>query len=187
MYRCCRNWSGLALLGLGLSAGLILAGFWPHTPLHASATDKIDTFAIATGACDSTCEAIYFLDFLTGDLNACAISRVRNGAFAVTGHYAGNVMKDLNIGAAKSPRFLMVTGFADLQRGGRGSSIAPSQAVVYVAEVVSGRCAAYAIPWNQTLHNQGLPQEAALVPIVAFPFRKALPGGAGKTKGKEDE
>jgi hypothetical protein len=180
------NWSGLALVGLGLAAGLVAAGLLPHTPLHASATDKIDTFAIATGACDGDCEAIYFLDFLTGDLNAFVIGRAKAG-FAIQGHYATNVTRDLNLGG-KTPRFLMVTGFADLQRGGRGSSIAPSRVVVYVAEVVSGKCAAYAIPWNQTLHVQGVPDERALVPVVAFPFRKALPGGGGpKTKDKEDE
>ena len=55
--------------------GLVLSGLWPQTPLHATATDRSDTFAIATGAVDDDTEAVYFLDFLTGDLRAVVLGR----------------------------------------------------------------------------------------------------------------
>jgi hypothetical protein len=60
----------LVWLGMGLVGGLILCGVWPQTPLHAVATDRSETFAVATGFVDEGIEAVYFLDFLTGDLSA---------------------------------------------------------------------------------------------------------------------
>ena len=64
--------SRLVWLGIGLCVGLLSRGSSPHTPLHAWSNDRYDDFAIATGPMDETTEAIYFLDFLTGDLKAAA-------------------------------------------------------------------------------------------------------------------
>src|SRR5215211_4740714 len=65
-------------LGIGLIVGLIIGlnieGLWPNVPLHAAATHGIDKFAIATGLVDNTVEALYFLDFLTGDMRAAVIN-----------------------------------------------------------------------------------------------------------------
>jgi len=47
-----RKASALVWLGVGLLGGLLVAGFWPSVPLHAVATDKIDTFSMATGHVD---------------------------------------------------------------------------------------------------------------------------------------
>ena len=60
--------------GLGLVIGLNLEGLWPSVPLHATATHGIDKFAIATGLVDNSVEALYFLDFLTGDMRAAVIN-----------------------------------------------------------------------------------------------------------------
>ncbi|MGA2620084.1 MAG: hypothetical protein ABSF26_20905 [Thermoguttaceae bacterium] len=188
----CGKWDRGTWLGLGLAGGmflavLVFAGLWPNTPLHAVATDKIDTFGIATGPVDEFCEAIYFLDYLTGDLKAVVIGRMRNAAtgWGVQGFYARNVMADLNVDATKNPRFVMVTGTADLMRGGRGGAIQPSRSVLYVAEVTTGGAAAYAIPWNPNAHVQMQYVEAPLVLIVKFPFRRA-PAPSGKTKSGKD-
>lgn len=181
MSRGCREWGGLVYLGLGLVGGLVLTSVWPNTPLHAVATDRLDTFAIATGPVDDQSEAIYFLDFLTGDLNAAVIGRQPGGGkYMVTGHYGRNVLSDIGVDAAKNPRFLMTTGLADLMRGGKGGAVQPSRAVVYVAEVTSGRVAAYAVPWNATLHTRGQFVRQPLVQIIAFPFRAAAPMGKAK-------
>ena len=66
----------LAWLGFGLVAGLLLAWFWPNTPLRAVATDRCDTFAMATVPLDDTVEAVCFLDFLTGNLRGAALSKL---------------------------------------------------------------------------------------------------------------
>jgi hypothetical protein len=175
---------------LGLAVGLTLGGLWPNTPLHAVATDRLETFAMATGIVDADIEAVYFLDFLTGDLNAVVIGRGASPTgFMVTGFYARNVLQDLNLDAGKNPKFLMATGLADLIRGGRtGSQIQPSRAVVYVAEVTTGQVAAYAIPWNANAHVRGQFVRAPLQPIIKFPFRGGAGVGAaakGKDSGKE--
>ncbi len=53
-----------------LLIGIVLGGFLPHIPLHAVATDRGETYIIATGLLDTDVEAVYFLDCLTGDLFA---------------------------------------------------------------------------------------------------------------------
>ena len=137
-----KQFVGSSPLGSAWSAGLVLSGFWPHTPLHAVATDRVDTFAMATGPLDSEVEAVYFLDFLTGDLTAVVLGKQPN---SWTGFFQANVAADLGIDPQKNPKFLMVTGMANLRRGG-GSPLQPSNAMCYVAEITSGKVAAYAVP-----------------------------------------
>jgi hypothetical protein len=155
-------------LVLGVLGGLMLSGFWPYTPLHAVATDRFETFALATGPCDNEVEAVYCLDFLTGDLRAAVLSTQTN---KFTAFYQYNVLKDFNIDTAKSPKFVMVTGLASLRRGA-GARMRPSAAVLYVAETTSGVVAAYAIPW--TGYNAGTQKiTGTLVPLDQIPMRQA--------------
>jgi hypothetical protein len=160
-------------LGIGLAVGLMVGGFWPQTPLHAVATDRLDTFAMATGPLDENIEAVYFLDFLTGDLRAVALGRM-TGKF--TGFFAANVAKDMEIEPGKA-RFMMVTGMADLRRGG-GSQLQPSRAVLYVADVTSGVVAAYYVPWSPSLQAAGKVIVNPLQRLDMARFRSAGPGAA---------
>ncbi len=73
---------GLVWMALGLLLGGVAAALWPATPLHAVATDRTDNFAIATGLLDEDTEAIYFLDFVTGELKGTALSKVIRKFFA---------------------------------------------------------------------------------------------------------
>src|SRR6185437_9083240 len=54
--------------GMGAFCGLAIGGLLPMSPLHATATDRQESFAMATGMIEGGFEAIYTLDFLTGDL-----------------------------------------------------------------------------------------------------------------------
>ncbi len=156
----------LAWLGIGLVGGLILGGFWPESPYHAVATDRFETFAMATGPVDEDIEAVYFLDFLTGDLRAVVLSKQGNVFHAF---FTYNVINDLGVDPSKNPRYMMVTGVADLRRG--GARMQPSRAVVYVAEITSGRVAAYAIPWASSAHaaNQQIgPMPLLRVAVTQF-------------------
>ena len=178
--------SALAWLGLGLLAGLMVAGFWPSVPLHAVATDKIETFSMATGLVEGetySYEAVYFLDHLTGDLNAFIVGRNRTG-FGVLQHSRCNVLQDFKTEGEKTPKFLMATGLCDLNRGGRGGTSLPTRSVVYVADVVSGTAVAYAMLYNPTAHNTGTYVETPLGAICNFPIRKVLPTSK---KGKTTE
>jgi len=153
-------------LAIGLVIGLAIGGFWPRTPLHAVATDRYENFAIATGPVDVDVEAVYFLDFLTGDLRAAVLGN-QTGKFSSFFNY--NVLNDLGVDPSKNPRFLMVTGVTDLRRG--MARMRPSRAVVYVAEITTGKVAAYAIPWNQQAHAAGQVFKAPLIPLDVTRFR----------------
>ncbi|MGD0517141.1 MAG: hypothetical protein ABSA26_06355 [Thermoguttaceae bacterium] len=149
-----------------LLIGIGLGGFLPHMPLHAVATDRAETYLIATGLLDSEVEAVYFLDCLTGDLLAAVPGKVTGG---FTGLYRYNVLKDLQVDLAKNPHFLMVTGLADFRTGtSRGYGGA---SVVYVAETTTGKAVAYAIPWDRSRWNSRTPVQDVLHPVGAINFR----------------
>ena len=168
-----KKWRLPAAMALGLAIGLVLSGFWPDAPLHAVSTDRADTFAMATGPVDSEVEAVYFLDFLTGDLGAMVLGR-QPGTW--TGFYRRNVAADLAIDPQKNPKYLMVTGINGLRRSG-GSRQQPSNAVCYVAEITTGKVAAYAIPWSPSMYAAGQMQTSPLVLVGATRFRQAGDGG----------
>ncbi len=56
------------LLCGGVVLGIALSQLLPLAPLHAVATDRQDTLAIATGEVEPGIEAVFMLDFLSGDL-----------------------------------------------------------------------------------------------------------------------
>ena len=157
-----------AWMAIGLIGGVVLSGLLPRAPIHAVATDRIDTFAIATGPVDAEFEAVYFLDFLTGDLRATVLGK-NTGAF--TAYYTYNVLQDLGVDPTKNPRFLMVTGMANLRRVPGQPPLSVS--MVYVAEVTTGNVAAYAIPWSPAMHNTPQPIMDHLRRVAVTKFRPA--------------
>ncbi len=180
-----RKTSGLVWLGLGVVAGLLLAGYWPSVPLHATATDKIDSFSIATGSVEPEYEAVYFLDHLTGDLHAYVMGRTANGNFGVLQHCFRNVLQDFKTEDDKTPKFIMATGICDLNRMGRAGNVGPSRSVLYIADVASGMAGAYGVPFNSTQHNAGRSFEAPITLVCGFPIRKVLAPSGKKGKASD--
>lgn len=161
-------WLAIGLV-IGLAVGVSLSGVLPQTSVHAVATDSQEGFAIATGTVQDDLEAVYFLDFLTGDLRAAVLSAI-NGKFL--SFFTYNVAADLSEPGAKNPRYLMVTGKVDLRRGLSGN-FQPAQSVVYVAEATSGLIAAYGMPWAGQLQSAGRPQLGQLILLDKKKFRTA--------------
>ncbi len=161
---------------LTLLLGLCLGGIFPHTPIHAVATDRTESFLAATGMVDSDVEAIYLLDCLTGDLRAAVLGKARGGFTAIFVYPGVKLMQDFGLDPSKNPKFLMVTGLADLRSG---SQNAFGAAVVYVVELSSGKIAAYAIPWNRTRleHPKFRQRRPHARGHVAVP--QSAPAGAG--------
>ncbi len=157
-------------LAIGLVVGLVVGSFFPHVPLHATATDRFENYAIATGEVDDGVEAIYFLDFLTGELRAAVLSKQLPPRF--NAFYQRNIAMDLGVDPSKNPRYLMVTGLVNIRRG--GSRRSPSSAVVYVAEITTGTVAAYAIPWNADRHASGQIFHGEIIPLDKTKFRTAI-------------
>lgn len=151
----------LALLVVGACVGAVLTsawlGFGRGVTVQATATDGVDNFAIATGFVDDGVEALYFLDFLTGDLSAVVISR-RNGNFDA--RYEYNVQADFGA-TTQNPKYLMVTGIAALPRGRRNTQLGKS--LIYIAEATSGQVYAYALPWNSTASAAGQLQSGSFI------------------------
>ena len=161
-----------ALLVVGMLLGAALTAGWhglTTTPkAHAVATHGSDNFAIATGLIDNQIEALYFLDFLTGDLRATIVNR-RNATFSSFFEY--NILGDFQ-GIGDPPRFLMVTGAADLPQGRAGTQIGKS--LIYIAEATTGQVAAYVLPFNSTLHASGAPQRGSFQRVASGSFRSAF-------------
>ncbi len=130
---------------------------------------------MATVSLDESIEAVCFLDFLTGNLGAATVSKM-NGQFVA--FWGCNVNKDLGVDPAKSPRYMMVSGNADLRRVG-GAQSGPSRGIIYVAEVTSGKVGAYCIPWSPAVRNQATPARGQIKCLDVTRFRTRWPAAAG--------
>lgn len=158
-----------AWLAVGLMIGLVVGGFLPHAPLHAVATDRIDNFAIATGHVGDGIEAVFMLDFLTGNLSAAVINPVGSTiGFA----YSHNILQDLQVDMSKSPKFLMVTG--DFQYRGQGGPGLYGGTGVYIAEANSGMIACYALQFNNAQLNSANMQKREFLKVYSGTFRQAV-------------
>jgi hypothetical protein len=155
-------------LTAGVLLGLAVVGLLPHSPAHTVATDRMGDFAVATGPVDDLVEAVYFLDFLTGDLRA-AVLNLYTWKFGST--FETNVIQDLGVDVTKNPRYLLVTGNARLKRN--VGPLTPGISVVYVAELTTGKIAAYAMQWRQSYSNSGIQIQGKLQMIDLMKFRTA--------------
>jgi hypothetical protein len=166
---------------------------FPHTPIHAVATDRTESFLVATGMVDSDIEALYLLDCLTGDLRAAVMGK-GGGAFSAIFTYPGaKLLQDFGLDPSKNPKFLMVTGLVDMRSGSQSNFGA---SVVYIVELTTGKIAAYTIPWSRSVWNTRKFVPGVLVPVGMLPFRNPPPQGpapkignpkGGKEKEKEKE
>ncbi len=161
-----------AWLAAGVVLGLVAGAFLPHTPSFAVGTDRQTTFAICTGPLDDDLEAVYFLDFLTGDLRAAVLS-LQTGRF--TGFFDYNIARDLAADQGKTPRYAMVTGLADLRQN--AGNVRLSNSILYVTEGSSGKLAAYAIPWNRGRAGATQPYRGSLMPVDITKLRTAAVRG----------
>ena len=155
-------------LGFGLMLGVMVAwGFaerGPQIPLYASATQGVENFAVATGMIHNGVEGLYFLDFTTGDLKA-AVVNPKNGLFNSV--FSHNILADF--GPIKNPKFLIVTGEANMPRGRAAFQYA--QSIIYVAEVTTGQVIAYSVPWNSARQAAQQPQQGPFVRLDTLRFR----------------
>jgi hypothetical protein len=155
-------------LGIGIVIGRVIGVVLPHAPLHAVATDRQDTFAIATGMVDDGIEAVYMLDFLTGDLRA-AVLNPNTRTFSST--FQRNLGPDLKVEQGKNPRYLMVSGAVDLRGGAGGGQFGNS--ALYVAELSSGNMGVYTLPWTPGNLNRAMNPIQAIILLQTVQFRTA--------------
>ena len=172
----------VALVAIGAFVGLAAGRTWRPERVQALTSLADESFAVCTVPLGGV-EGFFILDFETGDLSGGVINPA-TGRFS--GAYKHNVLQDLGFkaGQAKNPRFLLVSGAAELQTGG-AAQVAP--AVLYVTDSSTGATAAYAIPFN--------PQQAAAGTFMAklelLDVARPRGGGAkltpGTMKAKKDK
>lgn len=151
-------------MGLGLAAGLVLAQLWPGEPALATATDRSDQFAVSVGPSNISqpSDAVYTLDFLTGDLKGAAIN-ASTGKF--TQFFYRNVLADFGLDPQVKAKWTMVAGNTTLNSS-RGVTVAPT--VLYITELNSGRVVAYGYASRET--QVVLPPQP-FIPLDTFRFR----------------
>jgi hypothetical protein len=159
---------------VGLAVGLVAGTLLPNAPLHAVSNDRSETFAICTAPLNEEVEAIWFLDFLTGDLKAAVINP-QSGAF--TALFQRNIMADMSVDASKTPRYSMVSGMVEVRRAMGNTRL--SKGMVYVAEANSGRIGVFAIPYSQQMLSSGRVVTGQVQAMGMWPARTAAvrPGG----------
>ena len=136
---------------------------WRGLPIaHAVSANSDETFAVCTAPIDGSTEGFFMLDFQTGDLSGGVLSQA-TGTF--TGAYRCNVLTDLGFepGAAKQPRFLLVSGMSNLRRSPAGPL---GQSALFVTDSSTGRTAAYGIPWSPQQAQKGFTSELVLLDVA---------------------
>lgn len=149
--------AAIAAAGAG---GALVATLTPPTPVAAVTSLAQDSFAVCTAPLDSGLEAVFVLDFETGDLTGSVINQSTSRFGAGFRH---NVLKDLEFKKVKDPKFLLVTGQAALA-GQASGRLAPT--ILYVTDAATGVTVAYGIPWNsQQVAGGAAPPVQPLVPL----------------------
>jgi len=120
-----------------------------------------ESFAVCTTPIDGNIDAIFMLDFQTGDLTGGVLNQ---NTAKFTTSYRHNVLNDLGFkpGQVKEPRFLIVPGRASFA-GNAGNRMA--QSVLYVTDVGTGVTVAYGIPWSPQQASSPKAVVAELLPL----------------------
>lgn len=155
---------------LVIGAGAVAAGRWwrPLETVQAASSLADGSFASCTVPLEAGIEALFLLDFETGDLSGGVLGP-STGKF--TGLYKVNVLKDLGFktGQAKNPKFLLVSGIAN---PGRIGPVQLASSVLYVTDCATGTTVAYGIP---AANAAGAFAELLRLDVVS-------PRGGGKTR-----
>ena len=151
---------------LGVLVGIGIATLWPQRQLTAATSDRNEKFGMCTVYVSENLEAVFVLDFLTGQLTGACLGMQGTGFVQ---SYFANVGADLQVPPGAKAQYAMTPGLAQIRTKGQVQSAA---SVIYVAELNSGRVACYGIPFR--LPNVKNPVPIKLVGIDGYQFREAV-------------
>jgi|GEM_PF-2947679 len=158
----------LALSGVVLTAATfgVMSFFDTQTePVEATATSMATTgnTITATGLLDarSGLEGYFALDTLTGELRMLSLSQASRKFMVMASRKT--IMQDFKVTAGQEPRFLMVTGLANLTNQGGKQQLA--SCVVYITEIKTGRVMAYGVVWNVMYAKPVRPITTEIIPL----------------------
>jgi hypothetical protein len=155
-----------------LSTKELPPGF-PIERLKANSTHGGPNLAVATARISDETDGIFFLDYLTGNLQ-CWVYYARMGKFMAK--FETNVTQQLP--PSKNAEYLLVTGSTEVVAA--ASNARPAASVIYVVDVKAGAFAAYTVPWVRAAETSGQQQGGPLVFLDYGQFRNPLAGGAAK-------
>ena len=171
------------ILGLGsslFSVGLALCAFLvgEHVsvnkasssvsiPVFATASSESDGVVVSTGTYGGNVEAMYYLDSQSCRLSAALVSRsVPEFQKSFTRNLKTDLAEaaeQLHLSVPTTPKFLMVTGEADVRNVGAVANM--SRALVYVAEINTGIVFVYALPGT---NDRDLPVSSGEIYLWTF-------------------
>jgi len=161
----------VSLATAGYFAGLSTAGradnqtaanafrFPMPTTIDAVGAVSSEKYSIATGVVSEESEGFFVLDHNSGIVQ-CSVFYPRVGKFMAT--FTGNAGELVGAGG-KGGSYLMVTGQADMTRGGRPGILAPT--LLYVLNTASGNYGVFSIPFDRQALAQGRPQQGVMIPV----------------------
>ena len=157
-----------AVFAAGVAVGIVAAPRPPLSKVQAVTSLADESFAVCTVPLNGVIEALFMLDFETGDLSGGILDTSATPPRFASG-YKHNVLKDLGFkaGQVKNPKFLLVSGMADMPGGG-GMQFANS--ILYVTDSSTGTTVAYAIPLTA--------QQAGMAELVPLDVARPRGGGA---------
>lgn len=161
--------SRMVWLSIGLVVGMAICQVWPHETTQAATSDRNDKFAILTiptGSTFGAVETVFVLDFLTGQLVGATMDP-QAGVF--TRFYTRNVAIDFGLRARSKPVYAIASGMMPFSNVGKVNN---ANGVIYIAELTSGKVAAYGYPYAEA--NKVLPP-MPIVPLDIFGFREVAP------------
>lgn len=136
----------------GLAAGLAIAYVWPHEPAYATTADRDENFVLVTipvgenvAGIQNAIDGVFILDIPAGQITGAVLNR-QSGLF--TSLYFRDVAADFEVKGGAKGHYAMATGYGQL--AGQGG-LSFSAGVLYVAELNSGKLAAYTFPWKEVL------------------------------------
>ncbi|MEM1061384.1 MAG: hypothetical protein AAF532_16615 [Planctomycetota bacterium] len=159
-------------LAFGVLAGAAVAHLWPSEPAYAQAgggekftvfTVQIEASTAFGGVATAGTDGIFVLDHLTGLLVGNVLNQ-SNGKFTVG--YQRNVYGDFPIDPSVQPVFAVVSGAANLNSG----RVRNATSVIYIAELTSGVCNCYSLPYATANRPAGV---LPINPLTSFVFKQA--------------
>jgi hypothetical protein len=180
LFRTIRFSLGLPAAVCTIVAGISLGIFWGRM-LHDDASLSLeipvlaestsygeDGFVAGTARLEDDLDAFFFFDGLTGELKVLAINP-RTRKFMA--EFSRNIVEDFKLEKdVKNPRFMVVTGLADLVES--DGNLRWGESLFYILERTSGKAACYGVKVPTGLRSQNGLYRGTLTGLDTAKLRK---------------
>ena len=135
----------------------------PQMILQAEAATGSEKLGLATGMADNGMEALFALDYTSGDLY-CWILNPRVGP-GFQAQYVANVEEALGIKKGEPADYVMITGRIDTSGVAAKGNARPGETVCYVGDGNTGRVAGFSFWYSRSRATSGVMQTGELTVV----------------------